>query len=136
MKIDGKAIVNGVWLPLVVWAAAVLLVGVVNHQPGVVCMTPVAWLMALWVGLRCAAWSRSTDRSSRLKEAAIGGVLFGILQGLLFAVVVPFMGPISDAERQKTFILVAVIVVAGALVSGVLSLVIAASQERRRTSAV
>ncbi|MDX6711916.1 MAG: hypothetical protein QOH96_2932 [Blastocatellia bacterium] len=40
MKIDGKAIVNGVWLPLVVWAAAVLLVGVVNHQPGVVCMTP------------------------------------------------------------------------------------------------
>jgi len=71
-----------------------------------------------------------------LKEAAIGGVLFGILQGLLFAVVVPFMGPISDAERQKAFILVAAIVVAGALVSGVLSLAIAASQERRRTSAL
>jgi len=134
MKIDGRAIVNGVWLPLVVWAAAVLLVGVVNHQPGVVCMTPVAWLMALWVGLRCTALSRSPDKSSRLKEAAIGGALFGILQGLLFVVVMPFMGPISDAERQKTFILVAMIVVAGALVSGVLSLAIAASTERRRTS--
>lgn len=132
MTLDGRAILRGIWPPLATWGAAVFTVGVASRQPGVVCVTPLAWLMSLWVGLRCIAVSRSTVKGARLKEAAIAGLIFGVLQGLLFAAVVPLMGPITEAEQQKTVILVVVMILVGSLVSGVLSLAIAASHERRR----
>ena len=35
--------------PLLVWGAAVFFITTAS-QPGVVCMTPLAWLLALWSG--------------------------------------------------------------------------------------
>jgi hypothetical protein len=130
---DIGAVFKAVWAPFVAWAVAVCTVAFGGHQPGVVCATPMAWLMALWVGLRCAAYTRTGAKSGRLTEAALSGSIFGLLQGVLFIVVVPFMGPIKPEEQQKAFVLSAVMLVVGSMVSAVLSLAIAASQERKRS---
>lgn len=129
-----KNIGTAIWLPFAVWAGAVIGVAFGGRQPGVVCATPMAWLLALWVGLRCAAYSRSAQKSSRLVEAALAGGIFGLLQGILFAVVAPFMGSIKAEEQQKALFLSIAMIVLGAVISAVLSIAIAASQERRRTA--
>ncbi len=79
------------------WLAMVLLVSFSGY-PGVVCVTPMAWLIALRVGVLCVMRSRSESSSRRLLEAALAGGLLGLLQGILFTVVVPFMGPIKTSE--------------------------------------
>jgi hypothetical protein len=63
-----------------------------------VCVTPLAWLMALWVGLQCSARSRS-GAARRLLEAALAGGLFGLLQGLLFLALAWLM--LSPAELEQ-----------------------------------
>jgi hypothetical protein len=82
------------------WLAAVLLVTWQGY-PGVVCVTPMAWLLALSVGLRCAMYSSSPNRRQRTLEAAAAGGILGFLQGLLFIFIVPRMGPIADSERAS-----------------------------------
>src|SRR5512141_2015185 len=62
------------------WLASVLFVTWAGY-PGVICVTPVAWLIALRVGLVCASQSSSPLPSQRLREAALAGAWFGLLQG-------------------------------------------------------
>ncbi len=132
-RFDFIAIVKAIWVPFVSWLSAVLIVTFAG-QPGVVCITPVAWLMALWVGLRSVAYSRSAQKSSRLTEAGLAGGIFGLLQGVLFLVIMPLMGSIQAEEKQKAILMSVVMIVFGTLVSAVLSMAIAASLERRRTT--
>ncbi len=54
------------------WLAMVLLVTFAGY-PGVVCVTPMAWLIALRVGNLCVWGSKSSRSSSRLIEAALAG---------------------------------------------------------------
>ena len=131
-RLDFKAIVNAVWRPFALWAAAVILIAFVQRQPGVICVTPVAWLMACWVGLLCVSRSRSGEKGARLMEAALSGGIFGALQGLLFAAVVPLMGDIKPDERQKTLFLTLAMIIIGAIVSALLSLGVGAAQDRKR----
>src|SRR6266540_6322647 len=79
------------------WLAMVLLV-TWSGYPGVVCVTPMAWLLALRVGNICVAHSKSEQTSRRLLEAALAGGILGFLQGILFAVIIPLMGPIQANE--------------------------------------
>lgn len=130
-KNDFNAIWRSVLPPLISWTAAVCFVTFVGKQPGVICVTPVAWLMACWVGASCVARSRSAERSSRLKEAAIAGGILGWLQGLLFAALAPLMGDIKPQEEQKALVISAVMVVLGALISAALSVAVGAAQDRR-----
>src|SRR5688572_7420885 len=94
--LDGSAIWRSVVPPFMIWAAAVISISFVGRQPGVVCVTPMAWLLACWVGLSCVARSRSGAKRSRLTEAGLAGGILGLLQGLLFAAVAPFMGVEAD----------------------------------------
>ncbi len=119
--------------PFMTWAAAVIFVSFVGRQPGVVCVTPMAWLLACWVGMSCVARSRSGVKRSRLTEAGLAGGISGLLQGLLFAAVAPFMGVRAD-ERQKAVILSVGMIVVGTVVSAVLSMAVGAAQDRRRTA--
>jgi uncharacterized membrane protein len=67
----------------------------------VVCVTPLAWLMALRVGIVCVGRSTSDQTKQRLQEGALAGEWFGLLQGLLFWVIVPCMGPIQASEQTS-----------------------------------
>ena len=113
------------------WLAIVLLVTFAG-QPGVVCVTPMAWLIALRVGNICAARSRSQLSSRRLTEAALAGGLFGFLQGVLFGIILLFMGPIQADEWTKAIGLVVVMIVVGIFVGAGLSFFTAYLNEQRR----
>jgi hypothetical protein len=82
------------------WLAVVLLISWAGY-PGVICVTPMAWLMALAVGQRCASQSTSETRTKRLLEAALAGAIFGLLQGVLFIFVAPRMGPVTASEQTS-----------------------------------
>lgn len=113
------------------WLAVVLLATWAGY-PGVVCITPMAWLIALRVGLICGARSKSEQASRRLLEAALAGGLLGFLQGILFTVIIPLMGPIKTSEWTGAIVLTLILLIAGTLAGAGLSLLTAYSNERRR----
>jgi len=131
-KLDFRAIGRAVWLPFSTWAAAVIFVAFDRGQPGVVCATPVAWLMACWVGMSCVARSRSLTKSALLTETALAGGVFGLLQGVLFVAVAPFMGEIKPDERPKAVLMSLAVVLAGIVVSAILSMAVGAARANQR----
>ena len=132
-KLDFRAIIEIPLRQFVPWLLSVVLVSLAGY-PGVVCVTPMAWLIALRVGNLVAWRSRSALSSRRLVEAALAGGFFGFLQGILFAVIVPFMGPIQPDELVKTIVLTLGMLVIGVAAGAGLSLFTASLNERKRTS--
>lgn len=102
----------------------VLFVTLVGY-PGVVCVTPMAWLLALRVGNLIAWRSKSGLRSQRLTESALAGGLLGLSQGVLFGIIVPFMEPIQQDEWGKSIILILLMLVVGILAGAGLSFITA-----------
>ena len=115
------------------WFSMVVLVWLAGY-PGVVCVTPMAWLLALRVGNLCVARSASETSSKRLMEATLAGGLLGLLQGILFIVIIPFLGPIQSDERARTIILALIQLVFGVFAGAGLSLFTAYLNEQRRKS--
>jgi hypothetical protein len=116
------------------WLAAVLVVTWAGY-PGVVCVTPLAWLLALRLGIMCIRRSASTQSSRRLLEATLAGGWFGLLQGLLFIVIVPRMGPIQASEQTSAMMISVVMVIMGMLVGAGLSLFTASQIDRKLRAA-
>jgi hypothetical protein len=80
-RFDLRAVILSLFLPMLYWTGAVFAISMLGY-PSVVCMTPLAWLLALPLGMRVAHESKSPgDRP--LLEAAAGGALLGIWQGVL-----------------------------------------------------
>jgi hypothetical protein len=117
------------------WLAMVLLVTWAGY-PGVVCVTPMAWLIALRVGNLCVWRSKSTLSSRRLTEATLAGGFLGFLQGLLFAGIITLLEPINADERSRTIILTLILIVTGIFAGAGLCFVTAYLNERRRNRAV
>ena len=132
--IDYRVIIETPLRQFVLWLAMVVLVSLAGY-PGVVCVTPMAWLIALRVGNLCVARSRSETSSQRLLEAAVAGGILGLLQGILFIVVIPFAGPIQVDERIQTIILSLLMIIVGIFAGAGLSFVTAYLNERRRQAA-
>src|SRR5215207_4792782 len=86
-KLDLRTVLETPLREFVPWLAMVVLVSLAGY-PGVVCVTPMAWLLALRVGNLCVAHSKSGQSSQRLMEAALAGGFLGFLQGMLFLVIV------------------------------------------------
>ena len=133
-RLDLRVIIETPLRQFVPWLATVLLVTFAGY-PGVVCVTPMAWLIALQVGNLCVSRSKSALSSRRLTEAAFAGGLLGFLQGLLFAGIITLLEPINADEQTRTIILTIIIVVAGIFAGAVLSFVTAYLNERRRNRA-
>jgi len=86
--------------------------------------------MALWVGARCAANSSSATAKQRLIEAAVAGALFGLLQGILFTLVVSRMTTTDESAKATRFVLI--VIVLGTFVGAGLSVLNAWLFEHRR----
>jgi len=134
-RLDLRVIIETPLRQFVPWLAMVLLVTWAGY-PGVVCVTPMAWLIALRVGNLCVWRSRSTLSSRCLTEAALAGGLLGLLQGLLFAGIITLLEPVNADERSRAIILTLILIVAGILAGAFLSFVTAYLNERRRNRAV
>ena len=130
-RLDFRTILEVPLRQFVLWLAMVVLVSLAGY-PGVVCVTPMAWLIALRVGNICVARSMSEKASQRLFEAALAGGFLGLLQGILFIVVIPFSGPIQADERIRTIILFSIMVIVGMVAGAGLSFFTAYLTERRR----
>jgi hypothetical protein len=115
------------------WLISVVLVTVAGY-PGVVCVTSVAWLLALRLGNLTAWRSRSGTSFRRLTEAALAGGIFGLLQGILFAVIVTFMGPVQPDEAARAIILTLIMILVGMIAGAGLSFFTACMNERKRTT--
>jgi hypothetical protein len=94
-KIDWQAVFKAVWLPVLYWAVAVGLVSWLN-APGVGCLTPGGWLMGAMTGRRVKQYTRSEEPGTRVKEAALGGVLLGLALTVVF--VLWSLGPMGGVE--------------------------------------
>ena len=114
----------------VLWLAMVVLVSLAGY-PGVICVTPMAWLIALRVGNLCVARSRSQKSSQRLVEATFAGGILGLLQGILFIFGIPLLGPIQADEWTQTIILTLFMVIVGTFTGAGLSFFTAYLNERR-----
>jgi hypothetical protein len=113
------------------WLAMVLLVSRAGY-PGGVCVTPLAWLIALRVGLMCATHSARPLLGRRLLEAALAGGWLGFLQGALFFVIAPRLGAIKASEQTAAVMIGAGMVVMGMLAGASLANFMAYQAERRR----
>jgi MFS family permease len=113
------------------WLVMVLIVTWAGY-PGVVCVTPMAWLIALRVGNICAAHSRSDVASRRLTEAALAGGILGFLQGILFAVIISQLEPINANEQTRTVVLTLIMIAVGMIAGAALSFFTAYLNEQRR----
>ena len=98
--LDVRAILDSALRLFAVWLVAVLVITLAGY-PGVVCVTPMAWLLALSAGLRCASQSASPQESRRILEAGLAGGLLGLLQGILFGVIANRMGEIKPEEQAS-----------------------------------
>lgn len=131
MKLDLRAAIETPLRQFAPWLASVLIVTWAGY-PGVVCVTPMAWLIALRVGNVCTAKSRSEAASARLTEAALAGGILGLLQGILFIIIVPMMGPLREDETARAIVISAILLVFGILAGEGLALFTAFLNERRR----
>jgi hypothetical protein len=111
-----------VWVLVVTWAG----------YPGVVCVTPLAWLIALRVGLLCATQSPSPLPRARLLEAALAGAWLGWLQGVLFWGIMGFLGDVRPDEQASSTVLTVLMMGVGMLVSAGLAWFTAFLTEQRR----
>lgn len=130
-RLDLRTIIEIPLRQFVPWLAIVLLATWAGY-PGVVCITPMAWLLALRVGMICVRRSKSEQSAQRLLEAAFAGGFLGLLQGILFTVIIPFMGPIETNERTNMLVLTLILLIAGVFAGAGLSFFTAYLIERRR----
>jgi len=94
------------------WLAAVVLVTWAGY-PGVVCVTPLAWLIAARVGLLVMSNSTSQTLRRRYEEAAVAGCVLGLLQGLLLIGVMLLLLPMPDSERSQSLLFGVILTLAG-----------------------
>jgi hypothetical protein len=102
--------------PLIVWGVAVVAITAAG-QPGVVCVTPLAWLLALWCGRRYVLLSDAQpDRFGPI----LLGVALGLAQGLIFALVSTVAMPADPAEANKALMLTLCMLLVGVVVCAAL----------------
>jgi hypothetical protein len=128
-NLDGRAILTSLGLPALYWGVVVIGVTVLG-QPGVICVTPMAWLLALTVGRDCVRRSRSRGRGTRLIEAGLAGTVIGLVEGVLLPMVVVLIALPEEAVAMVVFSLV--MGVMSVLACAIIAVSFGAYCERRR----
>ncbi len=105
--------------------------------PGIVCVTPLAWSLGLWVGAQAALVSRRAGNTRPVAEAGVAGALCGLVMGVLFAVAGPRMGasPTQDEQLQALMLGLCLLTPLGILVTGGLAAASAARWQKRLAAA-
>ncbi len=81
-RLSWGVVLEGLWLPLLFWTVAVLVVTASGGHE-IVRWTPAAWLLALPVGLRIGARSPHAGAQLARNEAFVAGVLLGLWLNVL-----------------------------------------------------
>jgi hypothetical protein len=121
--------------PFIAWGLIVLAM-VLAGYPGVVCITPPAWLLALTIGPRVEKSSPTPEATKRLQEAALSGALLGFSQGLLFLLITSRLGPLLPGETSRAAAISMIFAGFGTLAGGALSTFTAWLVQRRERQQV
>src|SRR5512140_2179882 len=125
--IHWSALLRTLIVPLLAWGIAVFTITRAG-QPGIVCMTPMAWLLALWSGRQ---YVRLSDGQPGLLGPALVGAVLGLGLGLVFALVSTQAMPVDPSEVGKSQTLTAIMIVGGVVVCTALSTFMARTALRR-----
>ena len=95
---DKQGVSAALFLPLLTWTGAVLMLVMLGY-PGVIWLTPPAWLLALPVGLRLRRepGAQRFQPGELRRQAALAGGLLGLGQLILF------VGTLALAPRIANF---------------------------------
>ncbi len=115
--------------PLIFWGVAVG-GAALSGYPGVVCLTPLAWLLALLVGRYCTLYSTGKNPAG---EAALAGGIMGLIFGLIAVGLSAATMPI-EADEQANARILALIVICGGMIAGVVIAFIGGKLYRRHRS--
>lgn len=114
----------GMWFAI--WAVAVLVV-TYSGQPGIACLTPLAWLLALPAGWNYIAFAKGTPGRQPFIAGVLLGAILGLLYGLLFWGVSTYGMPAASDPNEiakahnMNLIMAGVGTVIGALFSGIMA---------------
>jgi hypothetical protein len=84
-ELDVPAIFAAPGLLFIPWLLLIILL-IRDRQPGVICITPMFWLLGAVVGLGIPQFSRSRRRAALRREAFLAGGLLGFLFGATFLI--------------------------------------------------
>ncbi|MFN8595990.1 MAG: hypothetical protein U0559_07385 [Anaerolineae bacterium] len=113
--------------PLIAWSVAVVSITGAG-QPGVVCMTPLAWLLATWCGVQ---YVRLSGGEADRFGAPLLGAILGLCLGLIFTLVSTLAMPVDPSEVGKMWVLTTIMIVGGIIVCAALCTLLARITLRR-----
>jgi hypothetical protein len=93
--IHTSAFLRTLLAPLLAWSAAVIAL-TLSGQPGVVCATPMAWVMAFWCGGQYIRLSEGRPGRWPLFGPALVGSLLGVGMSVLFILVSTLAMPVGN----------------------------------------
>lgn len=117
-----SALIRSLSMWLLVWGAAVLF-ATYQKQPGLICLTPMAWLLALPAGWNYVAFAHGNPGRQPFVAGAILGALLGLLYGLLFFGIAAFGMPVGSdpSEIAKMQNMVIFMIGGGTVIAALLS---------------
>lgn len=136
--INGAAFFRALGMWTVLWGGTVAFI-VWQGQPGVICLTPMAWLLAVPGGLNYVAFANGRPGRSPFLAGALLGAFMGVLFGLLFWGISAYTMPDDPAGSgtltglQLSLIMMGIGVVVEALLGGLMAHRAASLQRRGRT---
>ncbi len=83
--LDVPAILAAAGILFVPWLLLIILL-IRDRQPGVICFTPIFWLLGPVIGVGMPQFSRSQTRSALRQEAFLAGGLLGVLFGATYLI--------------------------------------------------
>jgi hypothetical protein len=123
--IDVGAFVRALFYPLAIWGIMVGL-SVIGGAPGVVCVTPLAWLLAAISGLRYATFTGRRPARYAFLGPGLAGLLLGMGEGALFILVISSgLPPYAPSEAFGAAVMTIIMLGGGMLVCTALSVMTA-----------
>lgn len=120
--INSSAFARSLGMWLMIWCALVFVV-TYGGQPGVVCLTPMAWLLALPAGWNYVVFAQGKSGKQPFVAGAILGAILGLCYGLLFFGVSAYKMPAGPdpSEAAKAQNVALFMVGAGTVITALLS---------------
>ena len=136
--VNGAALMRAVSMWAILWGGTVF-VAAYQGQPGVICLTPMAWLLAVPAGWNYVAFSAGKPGRHPFLAGALAGAVLGLLFGLLTWSVGVYTMTDDPAEAGRLTInqIGLIFIGAGMVIGGLLSGMMAhraAMQQRRGRS--
>jgi hypothetical protein len=113
--INWSLFLRALYPPLLIWVLMAAF-PILSGQPGVVCFTPMAWLLGTWCGLRYISLSNRQPGQHPLLGAALAGGILGVAEGIFFILVTTFYLPPSTPDDVSKIVILDLVMFVGSTI--------------------